>query len=158
MLVVESGSSVRMEEFLHSLGLLLVELLLRTSELHAVVAGRDADLAVAVVLGGLGERHGQLEPLRVDLLQLIVNYKLAVLPFESLFIELIVIFLAFMPLLLLNHIVCRIFLVVDSVPGTLAPIYILMIHPHLSGYLLPLQLQAIVSLRCGVLLLMILLA
>ena len=62
MLVVESGSSVRMEEFLHSLWVLLVmELLLHSSKLHAVVAGWDADLAVVVVLGGLGERHGQLE-------------------------------------------------------------------------------------------------
>ena len=62
MLVVESGSSVRMEEFLHSLGLLVMELLLHSSKLHAVVAGWDADLAVVVVvLGGLGECHGQLE-------------------------------------------------------------------------------------------------
>lgn len=73
MLVVESGSSVRMEEFLHSLRLLFMELLLHSSKLHAVVAGRDADLAVAVVLGGMRERHSQLEPFRVDFLQLIVD-------------------------------------------------------------------------------------
>ena len=62
MLVVESGSRVRLEEFLHSLGLLVMELLLHSSKLHAVVARRDADLAVAVVLSGLRERHSQLEP------------------------------------------------------------------------------------------------
>ena len=94
----------------------------------------------------------------MDLLQLIVDYKLTFLSFGVNFIKMIVIFLAVVPLLLLNQIVCRIFLVVDRVPCALAPVHILMIHPHLSGYLLPLQLQAIVSLRCGVLLLMVLLA
>ena len=68
----------------------------------------------------------------MDLLQLIVEDKLTILPFQSHFINLIVIFLALMFLLLLNQIVCRIFFVIDRVPCTLAPVHILMIHPHLS--------------------------
>ena len=75
----------------------------------------------------------------MDLLLLIVILRLTVMLDELDFLKFIVNFLTVISLLFWDQVVCRIFLVVDRVSGPLTPVHVLMVNPHFSRYLLPLQ-------------------